>query len=189
MTDVPNPKLYEPPADSSAPWEAKLGIGVYRFPLWFVVQEEDGEGRERSRRLVPRKALDDKGRFEGQQVVPTRFVRACPRGHVDDLDWRVFVHGPDDPCKRQLWLDERGTGGDLGDLSVRCACGQQRGMHEAADPDLDALGTLLRQASMARCACQRALWAAEQTAHPDGYELVLPSGGQRVVAAGAWKRG
>jgi len=139
-TSVPNPKLYGPPADSSAPWEATLGIGVYRFPLWFVVQEEDGEGRERSRRLVHRKALDDKGRYDGRQVVPTRFVRACQRGHVDDLDWWSFVHGPDDPCKRQLWLDERGTGGDLGDLSVRCACGQQRGMHEAADPDLNALG-------------------------------------------------
>lgn len=140
-TGVPKPRLYEPPHDSAAPWEATLGIGVYRFPMWFVVQEEDGEGRERSRRLVHRKALDEKGRFDGRQVVPTRFVRACPRGHVDDLDWWAFAHGADDQCKRQLWLDERGTGGDLGDLVVRCACGKQRGMHEAANPELSALGT------------------------------------------------
>ena len=87
-----------------------------------------------------RKALDEKGRFDGKQVVPTRFVRACPRGHVDDLDWRAFVHRSSEPCKRQLWLDERGTGGDLGDLVVRCECGQSRGMHEAADLSLNALG-------------------------------------------------
>ena len=46
-----------------------------------------------SRRLVHRKALDDKGRSTAATVVPTRFVRACPRGHVDDLDWHRFVHG------------------------------------------------------------------------------------------------
>jgi len=163
MTGVPNPQLYQPPADDSAPWEAVTGIGVYRFPLWFVVQEEerdggDGGGRDRSRRLVHRKALDDKGRFEGQKVVPTRFVRACPRGHVDDLDWRSFVHGLDSTCRRQLWLDERGTGGDLGDLVVRCECGDSMGMHVAADPDSTALG-----------ACKgRRPWLGEYASEPCG---------------------
>ena len=141
MTSIPNPRLFQPPGDSSAPWETPLGIGVYRFPLWFLVQDEGGNARERSRRLVPRKALDDRGKFEGEQVVPTRFVRACARGHVDDLNWRAFVHDPGGTCKRQLWLDERGTGGDLADLVVRCECGKSRGMHEAADLDLNALGT------------------------------------------------
>jgi hypothetical protein len=28
----------------------------------------------------------------------TRFVRACPKGHVDDLDWHA--HGPEDKCRR-----------------------------------------------------------------------------------------
>lgn len=145
MTGVPNPQLFQPPADTSAPWEATRGIGVYRFPMWFLVQEKEKEGegevRKRSRRLVHRKALDDKGKFEGCQVVPTRFVRACPRGHVDDLDWRAFVHRGEDPCRRQLWLAEYGTSGDLADLVVQCECGQNRSMLDAADPDLQALGT------------------------------------------------
>ena len=125
MTGVATPRLYAPPADSTDPRESKKGIGVWRFPEWFVVQEQGGTGaRERSRRLVNRKALDERSRFDGRQVVPTRFVRGCPRGHVDDLSWHWFVHGSDDNCRRQLWLDERGTSGDLTDLVVYCECGR-----------------------------------------------------------------
>lgn len=40
------------------------------------------------------KALDERGLFERVQVVPTRFVRACPGGHVDNLDWRAPLAGP-----------------------------------------------------------------------------------------------
>ena len=67
--------------------------------------------------------------------MPTRFVRACPRGHVDDLDWSGFAHGSgqDKRCTRQLWLDERGTTGDLSDLVVRCECGKSRRLYEAAE--------------------------------------------------------
>ena len=128
LTGVPAPRLYAPPPTPNEPWATRRGIGAWRFPEWFVVQEDArgqtvGEQRDRSRRLVHRKALDEKGRFERMSVVPTRFVRACPRGHVDDLDWRGFVHGAENPCRRQLWLDERGTTGDLADLFVRCECG------------------------------------------------------------------
>jgi uncharacterized protein DUF1998 len=142
MTAVVSPRLYAPPPDSNDPSKRSLGIGAWRFPEWFVVREEgDKGGRERSRRLVHRKALDAKGRFDGKSVVATRFVRACPKGHVDDLDWRVFVHGIEDNCRRQLWLDERGTSGDLGDLVVRCECEKWRGLYEATVVELNPLGT------------------------------------------------
>ncbi len=59
------------------------------------------------------------------KVVPVRFVQACTRGHVSDLNWRLFVHGPDDQCLRSpLWMDERGTSGDLTAITVRCDCGK-----------------------------------------------------------------
>jgi len=138
MTGVKLPRLFAPPPAPRHHGEPNLGIVVWRFPEWFVVQDEGGGGRRqkgsnvRSRRLVHRKALDDKGRFDGREVVATRFVRACPKGHIDDIDWYSFVHGPDDRCRQQLWLDERGTTGDLGDLVVRCECGKQRPMYEAA---------------------------------------------------------
>ena len=143
MTDIAAPRLFAPPPDSNDPRETTRGIGVWRFPEWFVVQEASGsEERERSRRLVHRKALDDKGRFDGRPVVATRFVRACPKGHVDDIDWRHFAHQVvDDNCRRQLWLDERGTSGDLADLVVRCECGKSRGLYEASAIEMNPLGT------------------------------------------------
>jgi hypothetical protein len=142
MTDLKNPRLYAPPPESDDPREPARGIGAWRFPQWFVVQDESGaEDRQRSRRLVPRKALDEKGCFDNRAVVATRFVRACPKGHVDDLDWYRYVHGPEDPCRRQLWLDERGTSGDLGDLVVRCECGKQRSLYEATQLEMNPLGT------------------------------------------------
>jgi hypothetical protein len=142
MTGVVAPKLYAPPPDSNDPREPTRGIVAWRFPEWCVVQEaSSSEERERSRRLAHRKALDDRGRFEGRQVVATRFVRACPRGHVDDLDWHRFVHGSEDNCRRQLWLDERGTSGDLADLVVRCECKKSRPLYEATVLEENPLGT------------------------------------------------
>ena len=142
MTGVPSPILYAPPPEPNEPWAPARGIGAWRFPEWFVVQEVGGGDRsERSRRLVHRKGLDERGRFDRLPVVPTRFVRACPRGHVDDLDWAGFVHGPEERCRRQLWLDEVGTTGDLADLAVRCECGRRRPLYEAAELDQNPLGT------------------------------------------------
>jgi hypothetical protein len=142
MTGISGPRLYAPPPGDGPPDQPTLGIGAYRFPEWFVVQDEGGsEDRERSRRLVHRKGLDERSRFDGKPVVATRFVGACPRGHVADIEWYRFVHGPEDNCRRQLWLDERGTGGDLGDLFVRCECGKSRTLSEASQLDLKPLGT------------------------------------------------
>lgn len=142
MTGVTMPKLFAPPPDSNDLRENARGIGAWRFPEWFVVQEAGGsQERERSRRLVPRIELDDKSRVDGCPVVATRFVRACPKGHVDDIDWRRFVHGADDNCRRQLWLDERGTSGDLADLVVRCECGKFRSLYEASVIEVNPLGT------------------------------------------------
>ena len=145
MTGRPAPPpLYAPPSAPEHPQEQQRGIVGWRFPEWFVVQEEPGGGARpsaRSRRMVHRAALDH-GKFDKRPVVATRFVRACSRGHVDDIDWYRFVHGPDGAsCRRQLWLDERGTSGDLTEQIVRCECGKSRRMHEAADRALAALGT------------------------------------------------
>ncbi len=169
MTNLPFPRLYAPPAaEGRKPWETQLGIGAWRFPEWFLVQEDPYKGsgsgpdkrgrRGGSRRLVHRKALDERGRFDGRPVVPAVHVRACPRGHLDDLDWSAFVHAADTAgphgtpstqagsgvggsyCGRALWLDQTGTAGDLGELVVRCECGKRRRLYEAADVSLKTLG-------------------------------------------------
>jgi len=146
MTDIRDVRIYQPPAASTDPREKTTGIGVRLFPEWFVAQPKDdgdtGNAATRSRRLVHRKALDDRGRFEQQEVVPTRFVRACPLGHIDDLDWFWFVHGPNNPCRGDLWLVETGTSGDLSELLVRCGgCKKTRALVEAKQVDRNPLGT------------------------------------------------
>lgn len=150
MTDVALPNLYIPPTPDPAEFWKKSpkGIDAYRFPEWFVVQDSgapDGErptsAKPRSRRLVHRKALDDKRRFGGHPVVATRFVRACPKGHVDDLDWKRFVHSGHATCFGDLWLDEAGATGELANLRVRCDCGVSRSMTEAHDLSSNALDT------------------------------------------------
>lgn len=144
LTGIPNPRLFAPPPENNDPAKAPIGIVAFKFPEYYVVQEAiDPKNRERSRRLVHRRQLDDKERFDGRSVIATRFLRACPKGHVDDLDWYRFVHGPNATCARtrQLWLDERGTGGDLADLSVRCECGKQRSLSDATQIEERPLGT------------------------------------------------
>ena len=141
ITGVASSRMYAPPPEPPEPWSPGRGIGAWSFPEWFVVQDDDGDPeRLRSRRLVHRRALDDRRRFDGKSVVPTRFVRACPRGHVDDLDWSGFAHSGGERCGRQLWLDERGTTGDLAELVVRCECGESRRLYEATEFEHRPLG-------------------------------------------------
>ena len=145
MTGVPHPELRVPPTPDPAKFwqDSPKGIDAYRFPEWFVVQEPGGTGgdtasaeKPRSRRLVHRKALDDRRRYDGNMIVATRFVRACPKGHVDDLPWREFAHRGPTKCIGQLWLDETGATGELSNLRVRCACGKSRLMTEANERGL-----------------------------------------------------
>lgn len=149
MTDVLHPELYVPPTPDPAKYWLKFprGIDAYRFPEWFVAQDSGDGGdddpspaRPRSRRLLHRKHLDERRRYDGRPVVATRFVRACPKGHVDDLDWYGFVHRGPKKCLGRLWLDETGATGELANLRVRCGCGASRLMTEANEISANALG-------------------------------------------------
>jgi hypothetical protein len=152
VTGVAFPKMYSPPPDTrSEAWMEAPGITVWEFPEWFLVQRQsklpDGT---KGRRLVHKGALDGR-RFplDGKKVpvVPIRFVRACERGHVDDIRWNWFAHRQDsggvdgDTCaSRELYLVERGTTGDLGDIEVHCKCGKKRSLAEANEGTRTTLG-------------------------------------------------
>ena len=147
LLEVPSIKLYAPPPDPQDPTALQTGLAAWQFPEWFIVQDaaagEDGKAF-RSRMLVHRSALTG-GKYIDQNkkrrpVVPVRFVRACRNGHIGDIDWRAFVHGAASECKRQLWIDERGTSGDLGEVWVRCECKAERSMAQAAMLQNRALG-------------------------------------------------
>ena len=108
----------------------------------------------RSRMLVHRLSLT-KGKYidenkKRRAVVSVRFVRACRAGHVGDIDWYNFVHGGPKECRQQLWIDERGTSGDLSEVWVRCGC-KGSAVDRRSSPDADAgFGDLRRCPAVAR---------------------------------------
>jgi hypothetical protein len=142
-------ELRTPPPASDDPRDATTFITGFQFPEWFVTQglEESNGSTIRTRLLVHRKALT-KGKYidrdkKKRAVVPVRFVRACRAGHINDIDWYAFAHnGPSDCSKqgRQLFIDERGTSGDLTEVWIRCECKAERSMAQAAIMANRALG-------------------------------------------------
>lgn len=136
LLGVPSIDFYAPPADRDDPNADVTGITAWLFPEWFVAQYEERNiaTGARSRPLVSRMDLV-KGSYERDRkkhrVVPVRFVQACLRGHVSDIGWQVFVHGNEDKCRRALWMDERGTSGDLTDITIRCECGKSKALSAA----------------------------------------------------------
>lgn len=121
------------------PRGALTGIGVEEFPHWFVADYEVTRGRARSRPLVHRNSLEN-GKFRAadkpRDVTPVRFVMGCTNGHITDIDWYIFSHAGRTSCRRQLWLDETGTSGELTDLVARCDCGLSRPLAFAKRPDV-----------------------------------------------------
>ena len=148
LLELPDLKLFTPPPDNEDPTAPQTGITAWQFPEWFITQDVEQNKKNptvRSRLLVPRKALT-RGKFidadrKKRSVVPIRFVRACSRGHIGDIDWYVFVHKGENQCRRQLWVDERGTSGDLAEVFVRCECGKRRSISEATHLELRPLGS------------------------------------------------
>ena len=109
------------------------GVPVSVFPTWFVCEKVEHvkiAGRDRRRRRLVRWQDLEPGQgrrfFYGDDgkrtdVTPIRFVGACERGHIQDIDWRWVVHG-NKPCQEPLWLEERGTSADPADTYVVCNC-------------------------------------------------------------------
>lgn len=128
--------LRAPPPAPEHPRDPPADIVAWEFPGWFIVQEE-ARSPERRRRLIHATMLDN-GKFREStghralSVVPVRFVRACPRGHVSDIEWRSFTHEGHHGCMQQLWIEESGTSGDLDQIVIRCECGARRSLSEAA---------------------------------------------------------
>jgi hypothetical protein len=132
----PPPMHDEDRHDVNAP-----GVEVRIFPTWFIVDESAAStnsdlvpnGTEKSRRIVEFSDLtvSNSGKLtykgsgsKASAVNPIRFVGACAKGHLQDIDWRRLAHrGGDSSCRRHLFWVERGVSSDPSDISVRCACG------------------------------------------------------------------
>jgi len=137
--------LRQPPVAEETVTGFMPRVTAYRFPGWFVVQNmERPTGGYPRRRLVHARDLEN-GRYrapDGKRypVVAVRFVRACTHGHVGDIDWGAFAHDGKKDCHRELWIEERGTSGDLAAVYIKCGCGAERSMAHAQRRELIPLG-------------------------------------------------
>lgn len=145
-------KLYAPPVDGGDATAGQTGIEVFQFPVWFLGQVDETwrapDGRTyRTRPLLPWDRLVEGGYLTRDRkvkpVVPVRFVQACVRGHLSDVDWYGFVRR-DYQTERtgDLWFDEGGAGNDFAEIYVRDEKlgNQRRPLSEAMLRDGSALG-------------------------------------------------
>ena len=147
LLQLPSLELWTPPRHEENAGSQPAPVGARIFPTWFIVKDAKPSPinpQWRRRRLVRWNHLES-GRFidddcKRKPVVPVRFVCGCRRGHIDDLDWRRFVHQGGKTCERPLWLEERGAGADIGDTFGVCDCGEERSLYEASRPNASALG-------------------------------------------------
>lgn len=143
------PMFDEDRRDANAP-----GVAVRLFPSWFLADEAPVAGNtagsggavsanEKRRRMVEFSELDVKsngklsytGSGKNTDVNPIRFVGACTKGHLQDIDWRYLTHrGKDLSCRKPLYWVERGVSSDPSDISVRCTCGVSITMVELYKP-------------------------------------------------------
>ena len=136
--------LRTPPASADLRDGIARGVAAPVFPTWFVCEQVEvstsGNDSTRRRRLARWQDLDTKGRRrfvfdDGRKsdVTPIRFVCACDRGHLQDIEWRWVVHGSV-LCQEPMWVEEKGTSADPADTSIVCGCGRRLSLQDTFQP-------------------------------------------------------
>src|SRR5579872_1717099 len=136
--------LRMPPVSGNTNDSSSRGVAAPIFPTWFVceqVETNTSDARStRRRRLVRWQDLDSKGKrkfvFDDgrkSEVTPIRFVCACEKGHLQDIEWRWVVHGPAS-CHEPMWVEEKGTSADPADTNIACGCGRRLSLEETFQP-------------------------------------------------------
>jgi hypothetical protein len=79
-------------------------------------------------------------RLDHHDPDPIRFIIACPKGHMDDVDWYAVVHGENGGCTNDRYFIWQGTG-SLRSIYLKCPrCRRQRNLGEAYDNDYECTG-------------------------------------------------
>ncbi len=145
LGDAKSLSLRTPPMSNGRAERLPSGVAAPVFPAWFVCEHVEiatiSGKPARRRRLVRWQDLDTRGgrrafSFDDgkkSDVTPIRFVCACERGHLQDIDWKWVVHGAD-ICLEPMWVEETGTSADPADMSIVCGCGKQLSLQALFQP-------------------------------------------------------
>lgn len=107
-------------------------VPVIRFPRWYSCPK--CRRLDDHRRLTSSRDSNTCGTCS-RVLVPSRFVVACPRGHIGEFPYMRWAHNgpaPDGPT-HQLRLEAGGASASLRDIHIKCACGASRTMDKAFD--------------------------------------------------------
>ncbi|MDE3075107.1 MAG: DUF1998 domain-containing protein, partial [Chloroflexota bacterium] len=167
--DITDPRLSQAVLDGAGivrlPTNAELGVpdstSIYdtrAFPLWSLCEDHHvlyryrvGSTRGCLRCLNgPQWDVWSKSRREA-----IRFVRACPEGHLDEVDWvGMIAHGK--PKCRPEYLLWGGAGGALRNIDVQCPdCGESINLGTAYARDWPCSGRLPETGQQGTGACPR----------------------------------
>lgn len=133
------PKWDTVPHNVYQTWRSK-DVGAYRFPNTLYCP--------RCQRLIPDSTLAgaQSGALKcpyckNSRLVPSRFIVACPHGHIDDFPYDTWVH-KGNPCPKRsgntpnLKLKNVDGRNSIGSLHVFCDdCNANRGMQDALTAD------------------------------------------------------
>jgi len=143
-----------PAVDTNSWAPSTSGVPYARFPSWLFCQTCRHMTRWR-RALEQEGKAPTCGNCPGRKhLVPMRWIQICPKGHMDDIDWRRWAHSrTTDPDARQCQneslsfetLPGRGAGG-LDSLRITCrTCRSTRDlMGITAKGSLTAIGLTCR---------------------------------------------
>ncbi len=123
----------------------KFSLPVYRFPRFYYCPEcheldyytrlmkAESNSTEYNKALYCSKCRKPDGKPVA--LIPSRFIVACPNGHIDDFPYSWWVHrGTDSQCDNpQLFLEYKGNTGGLDSIIVRCKCGAFKSMAGCMD--------------------------------------------------------
>lgn len=128
--------LYEPPLNGDTPAGRKTpAVPAVKYPRWEVISDTSDLSKQELRRFRSGEKLKGK---KGQTISPVRWVAACSKGHIDDIDWRHFVHRGNN-CQQTMYMKDEGAAGDPQYITVLCDCGANRKLSELFTEN--ALGT------------------------------------------------
>lgn len=92
------------------------------FPGWALCVRHDYLFELPNDGLTRCPGCHSSGNYSSARREAIRFIRACPDGHMDDVDWHGIVHSNRGSCNRTVFA-WRAEGGSLRDVTIRCECG------------------------------------------------------------------